>query len=88
MQSGFANDTMLRSFLRDFRAPFCSARALVLLAVVTAFLGLIGPFGTFGEFSATLRFVYWTMIVLGTASVSHATSTAVETFFAKQIRPA
>ncbi|WP_298964310.1 LytTR family DNA-binding domain-containing protein [uncultured Roseibium sp.] len=80
MQPDFANDVLLRHFARDCAAPFVSRQTLALLVTVAVFLALIGPFGTYGAYAPAMRLLYWGMIVIGTASIGHATATAIERF--------
>lgn len=87
MQPDFANDALLRNFAHDCVAPFVSRQTLVLLITAAVFLALIGPFGTYGTFSPTMRLLYWGMIVIGTASIGHATASAIETFLRRRNIP-
>ena len=78
MHRSFANSTGLNRLLREFAAPFASRTSLVLLVALSVFTGLVGPFGTYGDFPLFTRLFYWTVMVLGTASVGHVTATSVE----------
>ncbi|MEM9633047.1 MAG: LytTR family DNA-binding domain-containing protein [Pseudomonadota bacterium] len=80
MQESFANSTTTRRFLKDLAAPFTSRHHLVLLAALSIFAGLIGPFGTYGDLPLATRLFYWSVMVAGTASVGHVSATSLERF--------
>ena len=67
MPPSIANDS-LGSFLTEAMAElFGSRRSLAVLALIAFLAGLIGPFGTHADFGAAGRYLYWALIVFGTA---------------------
>ncbi len=78
MPVSIANDPFAGHLKREVSAVFGSARNLGLLGLVAILAGISGPFGTYEAFSPLARFVYWLLIVFGTAAAGHATGTAVE----------
>ncbi|MES0812412.1 LytTR family DNA-binding domain-containing protein [Roseibium sp. SCPC15] len=83
MQESFANSTITGRFLQDLAAPFTSRHSLALLAALSIFAGLVGPFGTYGDFPLATRLFYWTVMVAGTASVGHVSATSLERLLKK-----
>ncbi|CTQ58748.1 LytTR family DNA-binding domain-containing protein [Roseibium album] len=88
MQKYFAKNTAAIRFLHAGVAPFSSRNGLALLAALSVLAGVIGPFGTYADLPIMTRLVYWTVMVLGTASVGHAAATSLERLFGRTRWPA
>ncbi|MCV0429377.1 MAG: LytTR family transcriptional regulator [Roseibium sp.] len=87
MLKSFAKNTVTHRLLREFAAPFATRHSVLLLIALSLFAGLIGPFGTYGDFPIVSRLFYWTVMVLGTASVGHVTATSLERLLGKTCWP-
>ena len=71
MPAGFVNDNQSRAVWADLLRFLCTRRSLTLLAMVAVMAGILGPFGTYSDFSLIERQIYWAFIVLVTVPVGH-----------------
>lgn len=67
MQSGFANNQSGAHLAATFQAIYGTPRAVGFLLIVSFLAGLVGPFGTRNGPFDIQPFLYWTLIVFGTA---------------------
>ncbi|MEM7023914.1 MAG: LytTR family DNA-binding domain-containing protein [Pseudomonadota bacterium] len=88
MQASFANDTLPNHLRREITTLFGSSRHLALLALVALFAGVTGPFGTYEALSPASRYLFWTLVVVGTAAAGQVTGTAVELLIRRLAWPA
>lgn len=68
----FVSGEPMRLALREWRALYLDRRALGLMAIVGAMIGLVGPFGTAQAMPLAGRLAYWTAIVFLTFGVGAA----------------
>ncbi len=83
MPGSFVNDTLADRLTSCAMTLFGSARNLGLLLFVALFAGFAGPFGTYEAFTAPERFLFWAIVVVGTAIAGHVTGTAADYLIAR-----
>lgn len=66
---GFVNGGVLQLALREWRALYLDRRALALVGIVGALVGLAGPFGTGEALPLAPRLAYWVAIASATFAV-------------------
>lgn len=69
----FVNDTPFQSTMRELQRQFSTGRLWVTLAAISLLLGVVGPFGTYGQHSLLERIAYWTAVAVSTYAVGLAT---------------
>ncbi len=79
------NDTPLHSTLRELHRLAREPRNWVVLALLSAVVGLVGPFGTFEAMPPLPRIAYWTAVVVGTALTGTLVAGLVEPVFARYL---
>lgn len=78
MPESYVNDPLVAHLKRELTLLFGSARNFSLLALVALLAGISGPFGTYEALSTPERFLFWALVVIGTAGAGHGTASAVE----------
>lgn len=78
MPESYVNDPLAAHLKREFTMLFWSMRNFSLLALVVFLAGISGPFGTYGALSAPERYLFWALVVIGTAVAGHSAGSAVE----------
>lgn len=78
MPESYVNTPLAIHLKQEMTAKFGSVRNVSLLALVAFLTGLAGPFGTYETLSAPDRYLYWVLVVIGTAALGHGTGSAVE----------
>jgi DNA-binding LytR/AlgR family response regulator len=81
------NDTPVHSTLRELRGLARAPRTWVVLAVLSAVVGLVGPFGTFELMPPVPRLAYWAAIVVGTATIGTLVASFAEAILARYLPP-
>ncbi|MEO1248900.1 MAG: LytTR family DNA-binding domain-containing protein [Pseudomonadota bacterium] len=83
MPGSFVNDTLADRLTHSAIALFGSPRNLGLLLFVALFAGFAGPFGTYDAFSTSERFLFWAIVVAGTAIAGRVTGTTADYLVAR-----
>lgn len=78
MPESYVNDPLATHLKREFTMLFGSVRNFNLLALVAFLAGVSGPFGTYEVLPALERYLFWVLVVIGTAVAGHGTGSAVE----------
>ncbi|WP_299868497.1 LytTR family DNA-binding domain-containing protein [uncultured Roseobacter sp.] len=67
MPAEFANNTLRAVFAEAVAELFGTRRRVCVLVLIALLTGLVGPFGTDMHFLEVQRYLYWALIVFGTA---------------------
>lgn len=77
-QNRFVNNAPLHSTLRELHQLSTDPRTWIVLVVLGALVGLVGPFGTYEAMAVLPRLVYWLAIVVGTAAIGTLVGSLLE----------